>query len=328
LGLPSDRFPTVDAYNLAWPKPGATVGVRTTDENAAVILAWEQAGLGRSAAYTGQIGGAQGQSLVRWRKFSSFFVTLTRWSALQEPPADWYAEVQRQGRQGVVRVEVAADQSELPGTLSASVSGPDGEMQELLLQRVGPSAYQATVALPPEGVAVGVVKINERSALSLPPLALPHSPEFAHLEDPKAGTRALESAARITGGGPLGRADAIWETPQQGTAGKVMTRPLLVLALILLVLEIGLRRLMLWDRAAALMPSRGPRKPGFFARRAAAKASSRAARPAQPSAAPSRVGPVKTAAETPKAAPEPPNSSGIGGALDKARDKAGRKLKR
>lgn len=335
LGLPSGSFPTVDAYNLAWPKPGATVGIRTNDENAAVILAWEQAGLGRSAAYTGQIGGGQGQSLVRWRQFSSFFVTLTRWTALQEPPADWYAEVQRQGRQGVVRVEVAADQSELPGTLSASVSGPDGTLEEVLLQRVGPSAYQATIELPPEGVAVGVVQINERSALSLPPLALPHSPEFAHLEDPKTGSRNLERVARITGGGPLGRADALWDTPQQGTAGKVMTRPLLILALLLLLLEIGLRRLMLWDRISALAPKRDASKPGFFARRAARKAQAprRSTAPSSaPSAAPSRVGASKSAskpASKPEPPPEPPpKSGGMGSAMDKARNKAGRKLKR
>ncbi len=329
LGLPSTSFPRVDAYNLAWPKPGATVGVRTNDENAAVILAWEQAGLGRSAAYTGQIGGAQGQSLVRWRQFSSFFVTLTRWTALQEPPADWYAEVQRQGRHGVVRVEVSAEQIELPGTLSASVSGPDGTLQELLLQRVGPSAYQATIALPPQGVAVGTVKINERSALSLPPMALPHAPEFAHLEDPKSGSRTLERVARITGGGTLGRADTIWETPQQGTAAKVMTRPLLVLALVLLLLEIGLRRLMLWDRAAALVPKPTPAKPGFFARRAAAKAqASSPSRRAQPSVSPSRVGAAKPPAEQPEPPSQPAESGGIGSALDKARDKAKRKLKR
>lgn len=331
LGLPAERFPQVDAYNLAWPKPGATVGVRTTDENAAVILAWEQAGLGRSAAYTGQVGGAQGRSLVQWRQFSSFFVTLTRWTALQEPPADWYAEVQRQGRYGVVRVEVAEGESELPGSLQAAVSGPDGGLQDLTLLRVGPASYQAKIALPPEGIAVGAVQISERSALSLPPLALPHSPEFAHLEDPKGGSTTLARLAKTTGGGPLGRADALWDAPQQGSAGQVMTRPLLILALLLLLLEIGLRRLMLWGRLSGWAPS--PGAPGWLAKRRQARASkARSAPERRPSAAPSRIGPSSPApaaqAPPPEAPPSAPKTGGIGGALDKARNKAGRKLKR
>ncbi|MED5374285.1 MAG: VWA domain-containing protein [Myxococcota bacterium] len=328
LGLPTQSFPTLPAYNLVWPKPGATTGVQTLDENAAVVVAWQQAGLGRTAAYTGQVGGQQGRPVVAWGGFSRFFVTLTRWTALQDPPQDWYAEILGEGRHGVMRVEVAESRAELPGTLPAAMLLPDGQTQSVRLQRVGPTRYEARVALPAQGVALASVQVDGDMALTLPPLALPHSPEFAHLEDPESGRDTMDALARVSGGGPLGQVDALWEASDSGRAGVVVTKPLIAAALVLLLLEIAGRRLLLWGRISRRPSARGGRggraEGTSLMGRGPAKRASKAA--------PERLAKVS---EGQPAAPPPADDSdddgpqdGMGSALDRARSKAGRKLKR
>ena len=65
-------FPTIEAYNIAYPKGQTQLGVQTTTDDASPILVHGQYGLGKSVAYLGDIGGPNGQNILQWSGFSSF----------------------------------------------------------------------------------------------------------------------------------------------------------------------------------------------------------------------------------------------------------------
>ena len=104
--LPASPFPSLDGYNLTYLRPGATMGVVTTDEYQAPVLAFWHRGLGRVASLTAEVDGQYSQRLNAWRDFQGFAVGLGRWLLGGEPPSGVQASIERQGGQGIVRVEL------------------------------------------------------------------------------------------------------------------------------------------------------------------------------------------------------------------------------
>ena len=104
--LPASPFPSLDGYNLTYLRPGATMGVVTTDEYQAPVLAFWHRGLGRVASLTAEVDGQYSQRLNAWRDFQGFGVGLGRWLLGGEPPSGVQASIERRGGQGIVRVEL------------------------------------------------------------------------------------------------------------------------------------------------------------------------------------------------------------------------------
>ena len=104
--LPPSAFPRVDGYNLTYLRPGATMGVVTTDEYQAPVLAFWHRGLGRVAALTAEVDGQYSQRLNAWRDFPGFTIGLGRWLLGGDPPSGVRASIERAGSQGIVRVDL------------------------------------------------------------------------------------------------------------------------------------------------------------------------------------------------------------------------------
>mgnify|MGYP003694598189 CR=1 FL=1 len=68
------RFPSLDGYNLTYLRPGATMGVVTTDEYQAPVLAFWHRGLGRVASLTAEVGRAVFAAAERVERLSGFAV--------------------------------------------------------------------------------------------------------------------------------------------------------------------------------------------------------------------------------------------------------------
>ncbi|MCP4916537.1 MAG: VWA domain-containing protein [Proteobacteria bacterium] len=304
-------IPPVSGYNLTWLVPDASHALVTTDENEAPLLAFHQVGLGRVAAYTGQVGGDYGRSLVGWPGFSELFVTTARWMAATEEPTDWYAGVRVDGQEAVVRLSATQD-VELPA-VEVRLVDPDGTPRILEPVRVAEDRYELAVPLSTAGVTIGTVVIGD-AALPLPPMALVNSPEFRHQRDAGAGARSLRKVASVSGGRVDGPVDGLFEGESQGMAARVVSRELAVLALILLLLEIGGRRLRLWGNLDAVIAS--------FARPAVdtptPELPQKRARPTEP----------EPTDDDPSEPPPEPPEDGMGSALSKARSKARKKLDR
>ena len=259
--VPGGEFARLDGYNLTYLRSGAIAGVATQDEYQAPVFAFMQQGLGRTAAFTGQIGGTYGGSVVAWPGFASFFVSITRWLVGQEEPGEVFASLRREGKDVVVSVEVEPEHSaRIDGTKArVKLLEPDGTTRDLALERTADNRYEARAPLAKDGIELGTLALADGRSLQLPPIALPYSPEFERGPDPLRGERILREIAQESGGLVDPAATEFFRGSRDAKGWRLVSRELALAALLLLLLEIAARRLELWGLVR--LPQRVKRAP-------------------------------------------------------------------
>jgi Mg-chelatase subunit ChlD len=328
--LPSLKSLRVAGYNLTYIRPSAQAGMVTQDSNKAPIFAFMQQGLGRSAAYTGQIGGTFGADVVAWDGFSTFFVTIGRWLLGNEEPEEFFTSVRREGKDAILSVEIDTNAPIPPDTsmLVANLASPNGTKMEVVLERTGDNLFEARYPLSQEGVTIGTVKLGDDRIVTLPPIVLPYSPEFERSPDPDRGIRLLRNLARESGGQVGGTATTFFRGERAGRLWRVISRELMIAALLFLLMEIAGRRLGLWGSVGKLARRAGASTSAAVSRaRAKVRRKPRVARVATPAAG-DAADAADAADEKPVAPPEPVKKASLGSALNRARREADRKLDR
>ena len=317
--LPSSAFPSVDGFNLTYLRPGATMGVVTTDEYHAPILAFWHRGLGRIASLTAEVDGKYSQSLNAWRDFGGFSIGLGRWLLGGEPPTGVRATLDRRGGEGIVRIELdpdrARDRSSDTRTASATIVAPgDGSSARIDLRWVGEDALEARFPVHRAGTYFGAVQLPNGDVLPLSPLSLPYSPEYEPRQDPDEGHKTLVDMARVTGGIERTAWDDVFQkTGLRNRQIRDLILPLTVVLLVLHVGEIAGRRLLAFAAASAWLRSRRLPQRSWWrpapaavtgpAREAGAAPSSPAEAPSasEPTTGPPPASPRRAPAESPLA---------------------------
>jgi Mg-chelatase subunit ChlD len=265
--LPKSRFPNIDGYNLSYLRPGATVGVLTDDEYHAPVLAFWHQGLGRIAALTTEVDGKYSRSLTAWPDFGGFSVGLGRWLLGGDPPEGMRATMEREGGQGIVRVELDPDRKrggpeDIRSASAAIVAPGDGAInqQRVALSWVGEDTLEARFPIQKTGIYLGAIDLGNNNVLPLSPLSLPYSPEFEPRLDPEEGRKTLAEMARVTGGIDRTSWDDVFNASRlRDRQVRDLIIPLALAVLLLHLMEIAGRRLLLF--AAAQSRLRGIRIP-------------------------------------------------------------------
>ncbi|GIW70949.1 MAG: VWA domain-containing protein [Planctomycetota bacterium] len=334
-GMPAE-FPEIGGYNVAYPRPGAELGARTADEIGAPLVAFWQRGLGRVATLLCEADGELSGGLSRWPQYGRFMGTLVRWLLGPGLPAPLHASAVRRGEQVEVSVEAEPAAEALLSRLALELRAPDGSVQPLVADRQAAGRLAARFRLAQPGVHRVVVRAGEEHALVLPPLALPVPVELVPPADPRAGERMLRRLAELGGGQLEPPAAALFA----GAAGGLESRPLwpqaALLALVLLLVEIAVRRLGLrlpagavrraLRRGAAVLAA-GAASVGRAGRALRGLGRARPAEPVRPSAPaapqPGEGAPPPVSGPPPAApAPSPPELQEL---LARARRRAGRR---
>ncbi len=303
------RFPTVGGYSIAYLKPGAQRGLLTVDDTKAPLLAFHQAGLGRSAAFLGVADGRLSGELASWDGYAEFFGTLVRWIAGNDA-ADVFATVQRRGHEAVIAVEVPADREDLLSGIEARMLGPDGDVQQVLLGRADDTKLEARVPLPREGIYRPVLKLEDGRFLRLPAVTLPYSPEYEPRLDPEEGERALKEIAATAGGRIDPAGEALMAGPRRSVGSTPLDPWFGIAAVLVFLLEILVRR---------LRPTL-PRVPGVPVKRVAAAVRKRLPRRRKAPAPDEDAGaPAALPAEGEQPAPAAKSDPGISSVLERAK---------
>lgn len=333
--LPASAFPGVDGYNLTYLRPGATMGVVTTDQYSAPLLAFWHRGLGRVGSLTAEVDGAYARRLNTWKDFQGFSVGLGRWLLGGAPPSGVQAGIERRGGEGVVRVELdpdrarggAADVRAAAATILPPGDRMGGEPRQLTLTWVGEDTLEARFPLHKSGLYLGAVRLGTGAVLPLAPLSLPYSPEFEPRSDTHEGRNTLAEIARLTGGVERTTWDDVFTSTRfRNRQFRDLVMPLALILLIAHVIEVGGRRLFLfaaaqnwwkrgWPRTARL-----PGSPGWRA------GSSRPAAASTPSEAP----PAATAPPGDASAPPAPSAQPKpgGSPLERAKARSRERMRR
>jgi uncharacterized membrane protein/Mg-chelatase subunit ChlD len=242
-------LPPLYGYNGTTPKQTATVAL--ADADGTPVLAQWQYGLGRTVAWTSDVFGHWARDWVSWPEFPRFAAQLVGWvlpnvsgSGLQVD-----LQVQRQRTQIAVTALDATGQPRVGLDMHAVLVHSDGSQQTIPLASESPGVYRSSLDSPPPGSYMFQIigtQAGQVVALDSAGLVVPYSPEY---RIGQANPALLEQLASATGGTALEQpADAFARADQHVGAAREIALPLLLLALILLPIDIAVRRLLVVRR--------------------------------------------------------------------------------
>ncbi|MFN8500299.1 VWA domain-containing protein [Kouleothrix sp.] len=248
-----DATPALGGYVVATPRPTAQV-LLATPRGEPLLAAW-QYGLGRGLAFTSDTGARWGAAWARWAEFPRFAAQLFGWLLPQQAQQNLALEASSLGAELVLQVH-AQDALGRPLTglaIDGRLLATDTISAAVALREVGPGEYRAALSGAPPGIYLA--QLVARDARGQPAgaltagVAVPLSAEYRS----NGGSPALlEALAQATGGrlniAPGQSFDA--NATSQGAVREIGL-PLLWLALLLLPLDIALRRLLLARRQPA-----------------------------------------------------------------------------
>lgn len=261
-------LPNLQGYVSTTPK--ATAQTVLLSDRAEPILAQWQYGLGRGVAFTADAKNQWASGWVGWDGFARFWTQTVRWAAAG-PGGDVGVTLDRNGPDGGTAITV--DSADPSGAFrndlltTVSVLGPNGTRQDLSLAQDAPGRYTgATGELPPGAYLLAVTQREIADgpvvAGATSGLVVGYSPEYG----PSHGTgpATLERARNLTGGAALD-AGTITDAFRHDLAPAKTQYPLwpwlVLLALVLLPVDVAVRRLAIGRRELAglrarLIPSR------------------------------------------------------------------------
>jgi uncharacterized membrane protein len=256
------RNPIMDGINALPPllgyvgvtaKNASQVVLRAPNEFQDPVLAAWQYGLGRSVAFTSDATARWGVNWVTWGDFSRFWSQAVRWTITEGTTNNVETRVVMEDNQAKVIVDARnEDGTFLNGlTLQTSVVDPEFGNQRLTLQQVAPGRYEAAFTPSQEGAyllrltgqatdsAGGTVDVNQTTGW-----VMSYSPEYATAT---SADSVLPVLADITGGRSL--SENINRAFDRDIISRDARTPLaptlLLLAMVLLPIDIAVRRLII-----------------------------------------------------------------------------------
>jgi hypothetical protein len=249
----SGVFPNVDGYNLSYLKPDATLGVVSRDEYQAPWSSFWYRGLGRAAALCLEVDGRYAGQFGRWESYQDFLITQARWLLGGDEPSDVFVQVDRDGQDALVTLELDPQRPE-----QERVSVPSLVVVPPATERVqpiepeflwtGPDTLRARFRMDRTGTYRTLVKTHERKFARGPAVTLPYSPEYVPRIGLPAGAETLGEMSRLSGGRERTDVLEILDDPPRSARSMSLLPWLLICGILLLLVEIAGRRLALWRR--------------------------------------------------------------------------------
>lgn len=245
-------LPPLQGYVGTTPKVAAQVILRGDAPYQDPILAAWQYGLGRAVSFMSDATARWGTGWVTWSDFTRFWGQAARWTITEGSDNNVESRIVMEGQQARIIVDArSADGSFLNGLeLMASVVDPTLGNQRVPLRQVEPGRYETVFNPETEGAyllrltgsgtdsAGNSIAVNQTDGW-----VMSYSPEYLNRNDDSV----LPPLAQITNGRDL-TADlslAFEHNLQARTASQPIWPLLLVIALLLLPVDIAVRRLII-----------------------------------------------------------------------------------
>lgn len=250
LGLPlAADPPALGGYNLCYIRPEAMLGAVTTDEYAAPVVAFWNAGSGRVLCFCGEADGRFSGPFANWNHIGEFYSTLARWTAGKHATLPNEMLLVQQIRDGACFVQLHLDPERKADVFSGTprvrtlhgLPGAKPEKIETAMEWKSADLLEAVIPIAGAETVLNTVEVPGHTPVALPPVCLPYSPEFAP-EQPGRGAVALAQLAAATGGRERVHLPQIWAELPVKRRFVELTPWLLIVAVVLFLLEILERR--------------------------------------------------------------------------------------
>lgn len=234
--------PPLDGYVATRVKPAARTVFRS-DIQDPVLAVW-QYGLGRTAAWTSDIQGIWTSQWAMWQDAPVFWGNLAGWLVQKNLNTNYTVETKVIDGKGVITVQAETGNIPYEASISGTVVGPDGSKESIQLDAVRPGTFEGAIPDAEPGAYVVHLEVPGENGVEdiSTGVVMPYSDEYRLLDENAA--IFLEKLA-VTGGGRIVTdAAQVFRGEIQNTgARRDLTNLMILLALILLFLDIALRKL-------------------------------------------------------------------------------------
>jgi Mg-chelatase subunit ChlD len=235
-------IPPLDGYVATRVKPTARTVFRS-DILDPVLAVW-QYGLGRTAAWTSDIQGVWTSQWSMWQDAPMFWGNLVGWLVQKNLNTDYTVGTRVVDGKGIVSVQADAKSTPYEAFITGTVVSPDGEKETIRLDAVKPGLFEGVLSNAEPGAYIIHLEIpgeNEVENISTG-VVMPYSKEYRVLDAHAAVF--LENLAQAGGGRVItDPADVFSGEVQNVGARRNLTNLFVLLALILLLFDIALRKL-------------------------------------------------------------------------------------
>ncbi|PON17099.1 hypothetical protein C2W62_14990 [Candidatus Entotheonella serta] len=248
-GVDMAQAPPLHGYVVTYGKPAAQLLLVTPKEDP--LLAVQRYGLGRTAAFTADLGLRWGKDWARWEGFSQFTAQLMRWIQRKNTIETFAVRADVQDGKGLIQADVydVADQFVNQLGLEGKVLTPSKKAIPVDFKQTEPGRYAGHFDMQGQGEYL-LTLVGEHEGATIGPktvgVAVPYSPEYLGLD---TNYGLLNRLAERTGGRvlrpdvPKEEAATLFATSGQSlTALKEYWPWFAILALCLFVGEIALRQ--------------------------------------------------------------------------------------
>lgn len=269
-GFVQGELPTLRGYVCTTPKGRAEIPV-LSDKGDPILAHW-QFGLGRSVAFTSDARAKWAADWMPWGKYRQFWSQIAQWALRRLETGEFNAEFGIERGDGVLSVEALDAQGDYRNFLDlrAIVVSPKGNQQTVRLEQTGPGRYEARFPTREVGTySLNLLEMQNGQVRSSQPMgaSVSYSPEFETLQ-PNNGL--LQRLAETGGGVLLPELERATSGPnpylrdrQRTFQPRDLWESLLKLAVLLFVMDVGLRRIDI-DRAEWLTATATLRRWLFF----------------------------------------------------------------
>ena len=249
LGALPPAPPNLGGYNLCYIRPEANMAAVTGDDYKAPVVSSWNAGNGRVVCFAGEADGKFSGPLASWNQAGEFYPTLARWTSGKRQPLPDDQLLTEEVRDGVCFVQLHLDPERKTDPFSAlpkvkilhGLAGLPPAKQNLALEWKNADLLEAAIPMNGRETLLNTVEIPSQQPVTLPPVCLPYSPEFAP-EQPGRGAAALAQIAATSGGKERIEIPQTWAELQVKSRYIEIVPWLLIAAVLLFLVEIFERR--------------------------------------------------------------------------------------
>jgi uncharacterized membrane protein len=248
-GFPVSDFPQLLGYVVTEPKARAETPLVT--EKGDPLLAHWQFGLGRTVAFTSDARSKWARNWISWSRFGQFWRQTVQWSLRRVDNAHLALEATMDQGEG----RISADALDAEGNfrnflnLQTAVVSPDGVRENIVLSQTAPGHYEGSFTLRETGsylLNVAEMENGQVRASQVLGASLNYSPEF---ESSAPNLGLLRRIAESTGGKVIDTtapgSNPFYDDRRKTWQPHDLAQSLLKLAILLFVLDVGIRRLSL-----------------------------------------------------------------------------------
>lgn len=237
-----EAVPPLDGYVATRIKPAARLIFRS-DIQDPVLAVW-QYGLGRTAAWTPDIQGIWTSQWAMWQDAPIFWGNLAGWLVQKNLNTDYTVETKVVDGRGVITVQAETDAIPYETSIPGTVVAPDGTTETIELNAVRPGTFEGVIPEAKPGAYVVHLEVPGENGVENigTGVVMPYSDEYRLLID--SAESFLEKLANAGGGRVVTDPALVLKGEVQNIgARRDLTQVLILIALILLILDIALRKL-------------------------------------------------------------------------------------